>query len=208
MKKLENIDLDIIYDFIENGDPTSADPEIVAYLELMDKVRGMYLRFDRYGSKDHIIKHLMKVEKLTRYLATKIYNETLEYFYCEQKISKDAWRNIYAEKMERLINLASLSVKDVTDMDRVSKMIERVSSLRQLDKEDKEDLPMEFFQKPWKIYTLDIEQIEGMQKVDRTRLGKIIDALPEVSEKEIEIIKRDAMLLAPKIFRDEQENSH
>ena len=39
--RLEDISLEDIYDFIENGNPTDADPAVVEYLELMDKIRGM-----------------------------------------------------------------------------------------------------------------------------------------------------------------------
>lgn len=204
--ELEEVSLDVIYDFIENGDPENADSGVVDYLELMDKVRGMYLRFDRWGSKEAILKHLMKVEKLSRYLASKLYNDTLEYFYCDNEISKDAWRNILADKMEKTINMAIMMIQDTSDADRVTKMIQRLAYLRRLDKDDPEELPEEWFQKPWKLYAMDAKFL-GLPEVNRQELAKQIDTLPELSEKERELIKREAAVLPIKLFLDEQEDA-
>lgn len=205
MIKLEDISLDHIYDFIENGDVTDADPSIVAYLELMDKVKGMHLRFDRFGSKEHILKHLMKAEGFSRYVATNLYNNTLEYFYCDTKISKDAWRNIYADKMERVINLAMMTIKDVADAAKVTKMIKELGEMRMLHVEDKEELPEEFFLKQFKLYATDATFF-GMENADRVAIAKQVDKLPELTEKEKILIKQEAGVLPLTMFLDEQED--
>lgn len=204
--KLEDINLEIISDFIETGNRSNVDPVILQYLDLMDKVRGMFLRFDKFGSRDHIINHLMKVDGFSRFLASNIYNDALEYFYCDSKISKDAWRNIYAEKMEKVINLAMLSIKDTSDASKVTKMIAEVATLRQLHIEDKEELPEEWFTKPWKLYAMDAEML-GMPTVNRHKIAEQIDLLPELSEKEREMIKREAGSLPIKIFLDGEEDA-
>jgi len=204
--KLEHITLEHIYDYIENGNPSNVDPAIVAYLDIIEKIRGMYLRFDKWGSKDAILKHLVKVDGHSRYFANNAYNDTLEYFYCENKISKEAWRNIYAEKMERNINLATMVAKDVSDIAKVNRMIKEAAELRQLDTEDPEELPLELFGRPWKLYTTDHNLIEGAAKVDRIKLKKQIEELPELSEKEREVIQREAGILPPNIFLPIDEN--
>lgn len=204
--KLEDINLEIISDFIETGNRSNVDPVILEYLDLMDKVRGMFLRFDKFGSRDHIINHLMKVDGFSRFLASNIYNDALEYFYCDSKISKDAWRNIYAEKMEKVINLAMLAIKDTSDASKVTKMIAEVATLRQLHVEDKEELPEEWFAKPWKLYAMDAEML-GMPTVNRHKIAEQIDNLPELSEKEREMIKREAGALPIKIFIDGSEDA-
>jgi hypothetical protein len=204
--KLEDITLNHIYDYIENGNPNKVDPAIVEYLDLIEKIRGMYLRFDKWGSKDAILKHLIKVDGHSRYFANQLYNDCLEYFYCDNKISKDAWRNIYAEKMERNINLATLIVKDVSDIAKVNRMIKEAAELRQLDVEEPEELPEALFNRPWKLYSMDHNLLEGAAKVDRLKLAQQIDALPELSEKEREIIKREAAILPPNIFLPDDEN--
>ena len=204
--KLEDITLEHIYDYIENGNPSNVDPAIVSYLDMIEKIRGMYLRFDKWGSKDAIIKHLVKVDGLSRYFANRAYNDTLEYFYCDNTISKEAWRNIYAEKMERNINLATMVVKDVSDIAKVNRMIKEAAELRQLDKEETEELPSELFSRPWKLYSMDHDLLEGAAKINRHELSKQIDSLPELSEKEREVIKREAAILPPNLFLPVDEN--
>lgn len=202
---LQDISLDEIYDFIETGDRDKADPSVIEYLEYMDKVRAMCLRIDKYGSKDAVVNHLVKVDNLSRYLANKLYNQTLEYFYCETDISKAAWRNIYAEKMEKVVNFAIAKMKDTSDAAKVVKMIFEMGKLRRLDQEDKEEFPMELFAKPFKLYTIDPEAV-GIPKADRREIAQFIDSLTELNELQKESIKREAGELPFKLFLDKEED--
>ncbi len=204
---IDQINLRDIYDFMETGNPANAPVHIVAYLDLLDMVRGMFLRIDKWGSKESIVKHLMTVKKLSRYKAMQVCDEAQEYFYCDSKISKAAWKNIYADKMEKMINFAMLTVKDVNDAQKVVKMLLDVSVLRGVNEEDKEELPAEMFQAPFVVYTWDTEALE-MPKVNRQRLAEMIDAYPELTEKEKIRIKQEALIpgYKLKIFPNEQED--
>lgn len=204
--KLEDISIDIIYDFIENGNPDNVDPAIIEYLEVMEKVRGMRIRFDRFPSKDHIIKHLEKVDGYSRYMATQFYNDTIEYFYQDNKVSKDAYVNMYAEDMEKDIALARTLAKDVSDLAKISIMVKNLRELRKLDVVDIAMLPAAFFDKPFKFYGMDADFL-GLPSVDRVKLAKQIDNLPELTEKERELIKREANIIPVKLFLDESENA-
>lgn len=203
--KLEDISLDDIYDFIESKSNTIS-PEIERYLDLMDKVRGMYLRSLKYGSKESIIKHLMKVEKLSRFLSNKIYNDAMEYFYCDNEISKQAWRNIIAEKQEKLINMSIAMAKDVSDLAKIGKMNIDLGILLQLDKEDTPELPLELFQKPFKLYSFDAKMLGLPTAVDRQKLSKFINKLPELTEKERQLIRQEALIEPLNIFPEDHEN--
>lgn len=204
---IDQINLRDIYDFMETGNPANAPDEIVQYIELLDKVRAMFLRIDKWGSKESIVKHLMTFDKLSRYKAMQVCDEAQEYFYCDSKISKAAWKNIYADKMEKMINFAMLTVKDVNDAQKVVKMLLDVSVLRGVNEEDKEELPAEVFQPPFVVYTWDNEALE-MPKVNRQRLAEMIDAYPELTEKEKIRIKQEALIpgFKLKIFPNEQED--
>lgn len=202
---LENISLEDIYDFIESKE-TTISPEIERYLHLMDKVRGMHLRVMKYGSKESILKHLMKVDGLSRYLANKIYNDALEYFYCDNEISKSAWRNIIAERQDRLINLAIELAKDVSDVAKIAKMNIDLGLLRQLDKEDPQVLPEELFQRPFKLYTFDAKMLGLPTAVDRNKLAEWIDTLPDLTEKERLLIRQESLIDPLKLFPEDHEN--
>lgn len=202
---LRDIELDEIYDFIENGVPTDDKSETMVYMLEMDKVRGMALRIDKFASKDAIVNHLIKVDKYSRYFATKLYNNTMEYFYCDTTISKSAWRNIYAEKMEKVINFSIRVMKDTSDASKIGKMIAELGKMRQLDQPDMDDFPSELFDRPFKLYTLDPE-MAGIPKADRRELSAFIDKLPELTELEKDTIRREAGILPLKVFLDNDED--
>lgn len=202
---LEDIGIDEIYDFIEVGSRDNAPKGMIAYLEQMDKVRGMYLRIDKYASKDAILNHLKKVDGLSHYLANKLYNQTIEYFYCDTDISKAAWRNVYAEKMEKVINFAIAKMVDTADASKVAKMILDIGKLRGLDQPDKEELPESLFNKPFKLYTTDPEAV-GIPKADRRGIAEFIDNLSELNELQKEAIKREAGALPFQLFLETTED--
>ena len=107
-----------------------------------------------FATKEHIVKHLRVFNKLTYYMANKIYNDTIEYFYLDSTISKQAYRNKYAEEQDEDIALARLAATGIDDLERISKMREKAFKFRQLDQPDVEDFPIELFEKPFKMYTM------------------------------------------------------
>lgn len=202
---IDQIKLQDIYDFMETGTAANAPTHIVQYLELLDKVRAMFLRIDKFGSKEIIVKHLMTVDKLSRYKAMQVCDEAQEYFYCDSQVSKAAWKNIYADKMEKMINFAMQTVKDVNDAQKVVKMLLDASVLRGLNEEDKEVIPDHFYEKPINLMSYDARIFE-FGETNRQALDKFIDTLPELTEREKIRIKQEALLLPLKIFPNEQEN--
>lgn len=205
--EIEDIELEQVYDFIMNGDPDDAPSEIVAYLELMDRIRGMNMRIDRYGSKEAIVNHLMKADGLSRYLANKAYNQTLEYFYSDVQLSKSAWLNIIAEKMEKNANIAQLLIKDVNDASKVQQMYEKLRDTIIANYPDELEIPAGAYDRPNKIYTMKMEDL-GRKSQPRKELKEAILALPEVSEKVKEQAMREAGLLDYEIFPDESSGKH
>jgi len=200
---INDVDISHIYDFMERGSVNNAPQHIVDYLELLDKTRGMIMRIDQFGSKDLVVKHLMVAEKLSKYKAGLVYDEAIEYFYSSQKVSKAAWKNIYAQKMEMMINFATLQARTVDDVRKVIQMYKDVGEMREVHVEDKSDLAAELFQAPVVVYSINPEDL-GLPKANRQKLAEIIDKLPELTEKERNRIKEEAQVLPIKVFPDEQ----
>lgn len=207
---IDQVDLKDIYDFMETGNPKNAPAHIIAYLDLLDMVRGMFLRIDQFGSRDAIIKHLMVASayKLSPYKAAKVCDECQEYFYRDSEISKNAWRNIYADKIDKMINFSMLIVKDVSDAQKVVKMAVDAANLRGVNEPDKEELAKELFQAPFVVYTWDTDALD-MPKTNRRALDKQIDAYPELTEKEKDRIKQESLIPGHKLklFPNEQEDA-
>lgn len=202
---LDDISLDHIYDFMENGSVKNAPEEIVNYLLLLDKVMGMIRRIDIYGNKDAVIKHLVLVDKLSPYKAKKVYNETLEYFHSDKEVSKEAYRNYYAERMDKVTNFAMLIMKDVADAAKVHKMLLDTMLARGVNEKDEEVIPDHYYDKPINLLSYDARILE-FGETNRRALDDFINKLPELTEKERQRIKQEALLLPLKIFPNEQED--
>jgi len=193
------LELSEIYDFIDSGDPNNAPPEIVDYLDALEKVRSMTYRPRQFATKEHIVSHLEKVNGLSRYMATRIYDHSIEYYHLDSTISKQAYRNLYAEQQDEDIALARLASKSIDDLDKISKMRERAYKFRGLNEPDILDFPDGSFDKPFKLYTTDPESA-GIPKADRRAVSKFIDGLPEITELEKEILQMEAGNLPFKAF--------
>lgn len=204
LTEIQDIELEDIYAFIDSKTKVIS-PEVEAYLHLMDKIRGMHLRIDRYGSKDAIVNHMIKAEGLSRYLANKAYNQAMEYFYADNEISKEAWRNIIAQRMEKNIALAQNLVKDVNDASKVNKMWKELAEVLDLQTKDEEPLPDAVYAKPTKIYTISMEDL-GKKPQSKKELADFIRSLPEIPEKVKEMAMQEALLKPIEIFPEENED--
>lgn len=202
---IKGVSLNDIYDFVDNGDPDNTPEKIAVYLELMDKVRSLHLRVANYGTKESILNHLIKVEKLTRHIATNVYYSALEYFYASEQLSRKAQTNVYAEKIDRQIAIAELAVKDVKDSKAVVSMIIDAWKVRGLDKEEKDDVPMDWFKEQFVLYTTTALEA-GLDPIDRNELKKQIESYPELTEKERNMLLQEALIEPIILFPDESEN--
>ena len=199
------IELAEIYDFIDSGDPSNAPSEIIDYLDALEKVRSMTYRPKQFATKEHILSHLEKVNGLSRYMASRIYDHTIEYYHLDSEISKQARRNLYADQQDEDIALARLAAKSIDDLDKISKMRERAYKFRALDEADALDFPDGSFDRPFKLYTTDPEKV-GIPKADRRAISQFIDSLPEITELEKEILQMEAGNLPFKAFLGQLED--
>lgn len=203
---IQDLSLEQIYDYMERGfESKTLPPEIADYLDAMDKVRSMRLRFDKWGSKDAVIDYLIGIEGYSRYLATKLYNHAVEFFYIDATASKEALLNELLQKMEKNLHFAIAMSKDTADAARVQKMMVEMKDVIKEIYPDADNLPEEFEYKPIKIYTQKPEEV-GLPPVNRTELKKMIEAYPDLHEVVIEKIKEEAGILPMKLFIEESED--
>lgn len=196
---LDDIDINDVLEFMETGNVNDAPEHIVDYLVLIEKIHGMYLRNRQFGSREQVIKHLILVDKKSRYIAEKLYDEMLFYFYKGNTLSKEVWRNIIFEKMQNLATAAELTATNNQDFERASRIWERAGKLKQLDVVDPPPIPKEAFAKPYKVYAMDPEFL-GEKPINRLELAKQIDALEDFSPAEKELLKEEAAINPIKLF--------
>lgn len=208
-KKLTDYSINDLYDWIEDGQSAKVDPEFIAYVQLLDKIRAMMSRSDIYAGKEAVIRHLVAFEpeiKGNRIKALTLYNEAFEYFNVDETISKQAWRNYYAAEADKDYLLARALAENTNDVEKASKIAERAYKFRGLDKEDEKELPEGFDQKPLKVYTMDMDHFE-IGNEDRKDIELWIDEnTKELNPKQVDRIKQEAGILKLKFFQDEEED--
>jgi hypothetical protein len=123
--------------------------------------------------------------------ASTLYNEAIEYFYAEKETSKRAYGNFYASIVDKVINFSLLSMKDSADAKRITDMVKVAAELRGVFEEQEEELPKELFIKPFTVFSSNFEEL-GHIRTDRKKLQAQIDKIEGLSEKEKEILYRDA----------------
>ncbi|MFP9114301.1 hypothetical protein ACLI1A_10170 [Flavobacterium sp. RHBU_3] len=200
---LDSINLEMLKLCIAKG-PESLPDEYNRYLSLLDKIRGMHISVDKFGNPELIINHLVKYEGLSVLKAREMYNEALEYFYANVHLSKEAYRNMYADKADRIINTAMVMAKDVSDLAKVMKMIHENFLMRGLDVPDPDEKPEIY--NPFKVYTTKPEDL-GMELPNRNRVKGLIDGqIPGLTEKAKSMLYRELGVDQFKAFLDEQED--
>lgn len=205
---IEDITLETIYDYIENG-PREGDPpsNLSLYMRAMERVYLMHQRIDKYGSRDAIVGHLEKFEGLSYYLANKLYNQTIEYFYADSEISKEAWMLKIAEGQEKDINVARNIAEDVNELAKISGMWKNLRETIEKAFPDGDSQMDELLQRPIKVYTQTPEDV-GIPSVNRRELSAWIDEnLGDVSEIVKERIKIEAGILPGNFFIEEKNDA-
>jgi hypothetical protein len=171
---------------IEKGDTKSLTTLQVEFIDQIDYIRGLHLR---WRSKPFIINAVrMRWPNLSKIQVGKLYNDTLNFFYLDNDVKIEAWRNIYAEKLD---NLAALAL-EMNDGELSRRCIADASEIRGVNKELPPQIPPEVLDRRPVFYTIDITKL-GIPKIDRPDLASMIDNM-DLSREEKNRFKREAMI--------------
>lgn len=177
----ENISIDDIYEFLENGDMKDAPQEIVEYMMMLEKVWGMHKRSFDFPSNEAVITHLVLVHNYKRPKARQLLNEALEYFSKENQLSKETWRGIIAEKGMNSFIAAIRVAKNSRDFKDSFWILLELGKFLGWDAPEAEGID-ENFLRQMQIVSADIEMF-GLPKVPRNEISAWIDTLPDISQK-------------------------
>ncbi len=160
----------------------------------MEMVRGLNARMmlpggNRLVTKAGIIKLLKSdVYGLSDWMARRVYADALNFFYAVDDVRPRAWANLYAERFDKLGNLAASmgKLKDAKGY-----FVEAAKLRGCYEKQDAE-IPKELLDAaPVVLYTPDAESM-GAPKADRKELEAFIDSLPDIPEISRRRVKEDA----------------
>lgn len=190
----EAIDSHQIERILKTGDLDSLTPAEREYFDLMRVVRGFHARMmmpggNRIVTKAGIIK-ILKSEAygLSDWMARQVYTDALNFFYSEEGVTTRAWSNLYAERLDKLANLAASMGK----LKEAKSLITEAAKLRGCYDEAAPEIPQELLDAATvTIYTADPESM-GAPKADRKELENFIDNIPDIPEVSRIRVKEDA----------------
>lgn len=171
--------------YIEHGKKGSMPEKLVEYLEVIELIRSLY---DKYKSKRFIVKLLTtKPYSFSEHMANKLYAESLNFFYADNQVKREAWGNIFADKLEKL---ALLCIEN-DDFEGARRNLLDAAKLRMGD-EKKEQIPKELLDRRPIFYTIKPKDV-GLPEVDRRKLAQYIDSLPDIPYDERLRLHREAL---------------
>ena len=182
----EKTELNQLKGLIERGEVKELPEQMVEYFEQIDYIRGLYLRWQ---SKPFIVNAAaLKWPQMTKYKIARLYNETLNFFYLDNDVKVEAWRNIYAERLDNLAALAA----EMNDLEQARRCLVDAAEIRGVTKDQPPQLPADLLDRRPVFYTMDIQKL-GIPKIPRIRLAEYIDKL-DLTDLEKSKFKREAMV--------------
>lgn len=180
---------DKLQDYAQEGFKGELSDYEQAYYNALLATLGVYRKYGRQGA---IRMLMLEPFFCTRRVATRMFDESINLFYADDGVEREAWRNLMFEEM-RLAALSILKTEGKTpdDLETYRRLMESAYKFKQLDAPDPEepDSP-EKRQKEIKIYGLDGKTL-GLPKIDRDEVASFIDNL-DVKERDKERLKTDA----------------
>ncbi|UOB16581.1 hypothetical protein [Abyssalbus ytuae] len=193
---LEGIHLSILEDWVDKGKTETLPDEMVEYLDQLNFINALWRSVN---SPQKIIKKLSLTYNINELIAKSRFEDAMTWFYLDDKVKKDSWRNALFEKLLQLADAAILSAKTVDDYNKASIIIERAYRVKGLDKDEDPGIPDEAFNKPTKVYSLDTSDFEDLPQTNRHLLGQYVDEM-NILESEKVRIKREAGLEPKELF--------
>jgi hypothetical protein len=181
---LDRIQLDSLQQYIATGKDLPAHFE--QYLSILDMVRGLFVKYEK---KSFIINTLTSPPyDVSRPTAERIYADAINFFYLDNNIRKEAWKNVYATRFEQAAQVAW----EAGDMETFRRCMRDAAEARGIFKEDPPPLPPGIGDNRPIVYVMDPEKM-GIPKVNRAKLGKFIDELDITNADKVRL-KRDAQI--------------
>lgn len=189
----DRIDPSAIDRILDHGDFSVLTPEEQEYYRFMEMVRGLRARMLMPGgrkvtTKAAIIRLLKTTYGLSDWMARRIYDDTLNFFYSNSSVSPRAWSNLYAEKLEKMADLAFSSGR----IKEGRALLGDAAKLRGCFDDVTPEIPQELLEpRTAIIYTADATSL-GAPAADRKELEAFIDSIPDVPELVRDRVKEDA----------------
>ena len=198
----EKIDPTSLNRILSTGDLECLTPAEREYFSFMEMVRGLRARMllpggQKIVTKAGIIKLLKNNYGFSDWMARRIYDDAINFFYSESTVTPRAWANLYAEKLEKMADLAFTGGK----FKEGRALMNDAAKLRGCFYEATPEIPEELLQpRTAIIYTSNAAAL-GAPSADRRELEAFIDEIPEIPQLTRQRVKEDAGILPKNLLK-------
>lgn len=201
--QFDNIELEYLIAFLETGDTKNVPDELLAYMEMMEKIWGMSRRMFEFPNDQAVITHIMIMYNFTRPKAMKLVKDAHLYFSREAAMPNEIHRNRLSENGMKSFIAAIRVAKTSRDFKDAFMIILELGKFLEWNK-DPMDEKDENFIRQLQVITADISMF-GLDKVDRNELGAFVDHL-EIPQKMKDLAKQEVDKVPFKILFDPEQN--
>jgi len=180
---------DLLQDYIQSGSKGTLSDDEQKYLDLLYLINSLRRK---YG-KENAISFIQRPPFSIPYRrARQLYDESINLFYGDDGIERQAHRNAMFEEMRAAANLVLVTAKNSKDMEVYGDLMTKAFKFKALDQLEPPKIPEALYSKPIKVYSLNPGVIK-LPTVDRHALAEKIDNL-EINEIEKDRLKQEAQV--------------
>ena len=198
----DRIDINQIDRVLKTGSLECLTESEREYYKLMDIVRGMRARIMTAGgqkitTKAGIIKNLKNLHGLSDWMARRVYDDAINFFFSSNNITPRAWANLYAERLEKISDIAIASMK----FSEARAALADAARLRGCFEKAAPEIPEELLnQRTAVVYTADPVAL-GAPAASRAEVDSFIDSIPDIPELVSRRVKEDAGVLKKNLLK-------
>lgn len=174
-----------IQDYIAGGSRGNLSKKEQVYIDLLTMIYSL----DGQWGKRRTIKFLTsKPFSFSYEQASNMYAESIEMFFANRKVSKDAMRAKMADQYDTLYALAMQNARTTKDFEIAAGILSSKAKVLRLDQDDPQQLPAENYSKQFRVLSLSPEVI-GLPRANRDELARQIDGIvaPEAVKKRLRV---------------------
>lgn len=174
-----------IQDYIAGGSKGNLSQKEQVYIDLLTMIYSL----DGQWGKRRTIKFLTsKPFSFSYEQASNMYAESIEMFFANRKVSKEAMRAKMADQYDTLYALAMQNARTTKDFEIAAGILSSKAKVLRLEQDDPQLLPAENYSKQFRVLSLSPEVI-GLPRANRDELARQIDGIvaPEAVKKRLRV---------------------
>ncbi|EMS34609.1 hypothetical protein C943_03296 [Mariniradius saccharolyticus AK6] len=179
-----------LQDYLEGGSVNKLSAEEAIYIDALTLFNSLGRKLGRRNTVAFFTKAPFS---LSYSRASEMYDEAINLFYRDRGVEKKAMRHLFADELQEAARIVKDNAITARDWEVFGDLKMKAAKLLELDREDPPKLPADAYQKPVRVYSLEIESL-GLPSINRQLVASQIEEL-DIPERDKIRLKQDSRLL-------------